>query len=108
MNYLPSDDLTPGSPPIVLLAAAAAAAITAIVLVAMVRTSQWAILGWALAGPVAIGVLALFVHVDTKRRAAAIYVQPDWIKAAYGTVAVVVVAAIILTSLATAFWFGRR
>lgn len=102
-----SDVLTPVSPPTALLAVVAATAMAAVAIGVIGWANPLAVLGWVLAGPIAIGVLALFVHEDTKRRAAAIYVRPDWIKAAYVTVAVVVVAAIIVTALATAFWVGR-
>lgn len=102
-----SDTLTPVSPPTALLAVAAATAIAAVAIGVIGWANPLAVLGWVLAGPIAIGVLALFVHEDTKRRAAAVYVRPDWIKAAYATVAVVVVAAIIVTALATAYWVGR-
>jgi hypothetical protein len=39
-------------------------------------------IGWLLSGPVAVGVLAVYTLVDTRRRTDAVYSAPSWIGAA--------------------------
>jgi hypothetical protein len=65
-------------------------------------------IGWLLAGPVAIGVLAVYTLVDTRRRTDAVFSAPSWIGAAYWTVVVVCLAGIAVAALQLALWAGRR
>jgi len=66
-----------------------------------------ALVGWALAGPGAIGVLSAFTLLDTKRRAAPVYMQPTWITAVYWSVLVVAGVGIVIGALRVADWVGR-
>jgi hypothetical protein len=65
-------------------------------------------IGWLLAGPVAIGVLAVYTLVDTRRRTDAVYSAPSWIGAAYWTVVVVCLSGIAVGAWELALWAGRR
>ena len=65
-------------------------------------------IGWLLAGPVAIGVLAVYTLVDTRRRTDAVYSAPSWIGAAYWTVVVVCLIGIAVGAWELALWAGRR
>jgi hypothetical protein len=67
-----------------------------------------AAVGWFLAGPAAIGVLAVFTLVDTRRRTDAVYSAPSWIGAAYWAVVVVCLIGIAAGAWELALWAGRR
>ena len=99
--------LTIVKPPTALLAVAAGVAVIGAVLAAVGWGSWIAGVGWVLAGPVAIGVMALYVAADTKRRAEPVYLRPEWLTMAYAAVAVLAVAGIVVSALSVAFWVGR-
>ncbi len=101
------DALTIVKPPTALLAVAAAVAVVGAVLAAVGWGSWIAGVGWALAGPIAIGVMALYVAADTRRRAEPVYLRPEWLTMAYAGVAMLAVAAIVVSALSVAFWVGR-
>ncbi|MFG1929940.1 hypothetical protein ACGFK1_04705 [Mycobacterium sp. NPDC048908] len=101
------DPLTVVSPPTALLAVAAGVAAIGVVLAAVGWGGPIAVIGWALAGPVAIGVMALYLATDTKRRAEPVYLRPEWLTMAYAAVAVLAVAGIVASALSVAFWVGR-
>lgn len=104
-----SDDaLTVAKPPTVLLIAAGVLAAVGLVVAAITFGSWIAIIGWSLAGPLAIGVMGAFVRQDTDRRAEPVYVRPHWIAAAYAAVIVLTVAGILVGALGFAFWMGRQ
>ncbi|MGY4654452.1 hypothetical protein [Mycobacterium sp. URHB0021] len=63
--------------------------------------------GWLLAGPFAIGILAVYTVVDTSRRTSAVYSAPSWTKAAYWTVVAVCMAGIAIAAWHLALWAGR-
>lgn len=66
-----------------------------------------AIICWALAGPVVIGLLAVYLMKDVKARAHLTYSPPTWGPALYGVGLVVTFIAVIIASLQIAFWVGR-
>lgn len=100
--------LTVATPPIGLLAVAGAVAVLGVVLGLVAGGSgPLALAGWALAGPGAIGVLSAFTLLDTKRRAAPVYMQPTWITAVYWSVLVVAGVGIVIGALRVADWVGR-
>ena len=63
--------------------------------------------GWLLAGPVAIGVLAQYSRVDTRRRTDAVYSAPTWTGGAYWLVLAVCLVGIALAAWQIALWAGR-
>lgn len=95
-------------PPVVLLAVAAVVAVVGIALAVVFWGSVLAIIGWAFAGPIAIGVLALFVAKDTSKRALPTYLRPDGIGLLYAGVAVLVIVGIALSAFSFALWVGHR
>jgi hypothetical protein len=77
-------------PPLALFGLAAVLAV-----VGMVTAGVWgaallaAAVGWFLSGPVAIGVLAAYTRVDTRRRSDAVYSAPHWTGTLYWAVVAV-------------------
>lgn len=67
-----------------------------------------ALLGWLLAGPAAIGALALYTRVDTRRRTTSIYSAPRWTTALYWVVMGVCLVGIALGAWQIALWAGRQ
>lgn len=99
--------LTVVSPPTALLAVAAGVAAVGIVLAAVGWGGPLAVIGWALSGPIAIGVMAFYIATDTRRRAEPVYVRPDWLTFAYPAVAMLAVSGIVVCAISVAFWVGR-
>jgi hypothetical protein len=64
-------------------------------------------LGWFLAGPAAIGVLAVYTIVDTRRRTEAVYSAPSWTDAVYWVVVAVCLIGITIGAWHLALWAGR-
>lgn len=94
-------------PPAGLLIAAGVVALAGLG-VGIIGGSGWlSIVGWALSGPIAIGILAAFTLSDTKRRSAPIYTSPGWTALAYGIVIAISVIGIVFGALGFAFWVGR-
>lgn len=108
----PARTLTVGGPPIALFAAAFAAAFAGCVLgaVATARGSValLAFAGWLLAGPTAIGGLAWFSGVDTRRRLSSVYSAPTWLHTAYWVVLATCAVGIGLGAWQIALWAGRQ
>lgn len=104
----PAATSSPVGPPVALMVAAAVVAALGIVIGAVFWGGWLAGIGWLLAGPIAIGILAVFIATDTARRSAPIYLRPDWVSLAYAAVMVLVVAGVIVGALGFAFWVGRR
>jgi hypothetical protein len=67
-----------------------------------------ALAGWLLAGPVAIGALAVYTRVDTRRRSESIYSAPRWAARLYWAVLVVCLVGIALGAWQIALWAGRQ
>lgn len=102
-----SEPLAVSQPPTPLLAVAGAIAVAGLVVAAVGWQSWLAIIGWALAGPLAIGVMGAFIASDTRRRAEPVYVRPDWLNAIYAAVAILSGIGIIVASVSFALWAGR-
>lgn len=70
----PYGDVSPGSPPMVLLAAGAGLSVVGVV-TALVFRQSWVMLtlGWLLAGPLAIAMLGQYIQKDSAQRARPIY-----------------------------------
>jgi hypothetical protein len=67
-----------------------------------------ALAGWLLAGPLAIGALAVYTRVDTRRRSESIYSAPRWTATLYWVVLVVCLVGIALGAWQIALWAGRQ
>ena len=67
-----------------------------------------ALAGWLLAGPLAIGALAVYTRVDTRRRSESIYSAPRWAATLYWAVLVVCLVGIALGAWQIALWAGRQ
>ncbi|BBZ36012.1 hypothetical protein [Mycolicibacterium confluentis] len=66
-----------------------------------------ALVGWLLAGPVAIGALATYTRIDTRRRTETIYSAPAWAANLYWAVLAVCLVGIALGAWQIALWAGR-
>lgn len=66
-----------------------------------------AIACWAVAGPVVIGLLAVYLMNDVKARAHLTYSPPTWGPLLYGVTLVITFIAVMIASLQIAFWVGR-
>jgi hypothetical protein len=65
-----------------------------------------AMAGWLLAGPAAIGALAVFNRVDTRRRTEAIYSAPTWTTTLYWVVLGLALVGIVIAAWQIALWAG--
>ena len=119
-SLLDSDDepaaLSPiraGSPPLLWLAAAFISATLGLIIVLVLHdpgtgnVPYFAFISWVLAGPAAIGLLAIFLTKDTNARARALYAAPAWVPWAYRAVLLVALVAIVLSAIRIADWAGR-
>ncbi|QHC57194.1 hypothetical protein [Rathayibacter sp. VKM Ac-2760] len=66
-----------------------------------------AFVAWALAGPVAIGLFAVYLLLDTRRRTQLMYSPPTWAPWLYRGGLVVVLLAVIACAARIALWAGR-
>jgi hypothetical protein len=103
-----TDSLTPARPPVALLILAGLLAVAGIVVAGVFWAGRPAVIGWALAGPLAIGAAAVFSLKDTARRAAPVYLSPGWLRAAYAAAAVLIVVGVIAGSVSFAIWVSHR
>lgn len=94
-------------PPLVILIAAGVVALAGIAIGAVFFSDALAIIGWALAGPIAIGLMGAFVRGDTDRRAEPGYLRPTWVGTAYALVALASFAGIAVGAVGFALWVGR-
>ena len=67
-----------------------------------------AVAGWLLAGPAAIGALAMYTRVDTQRRTEAIYSAPAWGSRLYWAVLAVCLLGIAMGAWQIALWAGHQ
>jgi hypothetical protein len=104
---LGAEALTVAGPPVALIALAFALAAVGLA-IGLVWGPQVreAFAGWLLAGPVAIGVLAEFSRVDTRRRTNAVYSAPRWVPNVYWTILVVCLLGIAVGAWRIALWAG--
>lgn len=102
--------LTTAGPPLVWFAVALALALAGVALAAASALGgpmiAAAVGGWLLAGPLAIGALAVFSRVDTRRRTEAIYSAPTWTSTLYWVVLAVCLVGIAVGAWQIALWAG--
>lgn len=102
--------LTTAGPPLVWFAVALALAVVGVALAGLSALSgprlASAVGGWLLAGPLAIGALAVFSRVDTRRRTEAIYSAPTWTSTLYWVVLAVCLLGIAVGAWQIALWAG--
>jgi hypothetical protein len=95
-------------PPLFLFAVAFGVALVGAVIAGVWGAAILAALGgWLLAGPLAIGVLAAFTHVDTRRRARAVYSAPTWVSTLYWAVLACCAVGIGIGAWRIAMWAGK-
>jgi hypothetical protein len=108
-GHMSTGSLAVGGPPLLLFAGAFAVAVTGVVL-AVLSVADSAVLlafwGWLLAGPVAIGALAVFSSVDTRRRISSVYSTPSSVHTAYWVVVATCAAGIGAGAWQIALWAG--
>ncbi len=104
--------LTTAGPPLVWFAVALALAVVGGALALLSALSGGvlaaALVGWLLAGPLAIGALAFYTRVDTRRRTESIYSAPRWATTLYWAVLAVCLIGIALGAWQIALWAGRQ
>lgn len=100
-------DLTAARPPAWLLFLAAGLAMIAGIIALVLNHPVIAIVCWVFAGPVAIGLLGLFVVKDTFARSSGLYAAPDWIKPVHYGAIVLCLVCILVPALRIADWVGR-
>jgi hypothetical protein len=66
-----------------------------------------AVLGWFLAGPVGLTLLAWFVNRDNRARSRGVYLAPSWLAGAYIGAFVASLLCVLATALRLAWGFGR-
>lgn len=94
-------------PPVLLLFVAVAIAVVAAVIAGIFGVWWLAIICWFLAGPVAIGLIALFVTKDNQARTQGVYAAPSWVRPFHVAVSILCVAAVLVPALRIADWVGR-
>ncbi|BCN58337.1 hypothetical protein RE9427_17070 [Prescottella equi] len=67
----------------------------------------FAFVGWALAGLLAFGMLALFTTLDTRKRAMPVYARSKVVERAYGVAVAVAFVGVVLGAWSIADWAGR-
>jgi hypothetical protein len=104
--------LATAGPPLVWFVVALALAVAGVALALVIALSggvlATALVGWLLAGPIAIGALALYTRVDTRRRTESIYSAPRWAGTLYWAVLAVCLVGIALGAWQIALWAGRQ
>lgn len=97
-----------GRPPVVWLVASAIAVLAGVVLGIVGGSSGVvAIAAWLLAGPVGIGLLAVFTLHDTGQRAMPVYQGGSWSRTAYWVILACAGVGISLGAWHIADWIGR-
>ena len=102
--------LAVAGPPTVYLWVAAGLALVGIVATALILVfdKPWlSVAGWALAGPLALGLIGHIMAEDTRSRAAPLYVEQTWLKTAMWATAAAAAIGTVAGSLGVAFWAGR-
>lgn len=104
--------LAVAGPPLALFTAAFAVAVIGVVLgIVAASTGSMVLLafaGWLLAGPAAIGALAWFSSIDTRRRLSSVYSAPTWLSTAYWVVVGTCAVGIGIDAWQIALWAGRQ
>lgn len=96
----PIELVTPNKPPLLWLAVAGALTVAALIIGLIGQSATTGLIGWLLAGPLAISAIALFSTADAKRRESGWY-TPSAL-AEWGRRVIVVLA---LVAVALCAWF---
>lgn len=98
-----------GTPPWAWLLAALVVGLVAVVIALTLGASVlYAVGAWLLAGPVAIGLLAVFTQQDVRRRSLPIYAAPHWLPALYWSAVAVAGVGVLASAWNIAEWAGRQ
>ncbi|WP_432558922.1 hypothetical protein [Granulicoccus sp. GXG6511] len=98
---------TAAKPPTWLLFLAGGLAVAAGLVAVFFGSPVVAIICWLVAGPVAIGLLALFVMKDTFARSSDLYAAPGWVKPLHTVAIIVCLICILAPALRIADWVGH-
>jgi hypothetical protein len=90
-----------------LIAALVLGLVAAVVAVLLGASVGYAFGAWLLAGPVAIGLLAVFAQHDVRQRARPIYDAPTWLPALYWSAVVAAGLGICASAWNIAQWAGH-
>jgi hypothetical protein len=96
-----------GKPPVLWLGLGLTVAAVGVVLAAAFSQILPAVAAWMLAGPIAIGFLAVFVLKDTKSQSAPIYSVRDYVRWLYQALLVVAAIGVCLSAWRIAVWVGH-
>lgn len=99
--------ITPASPPAILLYSSLLSAGLGATLAWILGSSAMTLLGWVLAGPIAIGLIGYYHKVDTSRRATDLYAEPGHLKILYTTTMAVCLVAVVIAAVFVGLWWGR-
>lgn len=106
----PTAAVAQGKPPVQWLAYAGLAAVIGIALTVVSVSGGsvlFAFVGWALAGLLAFGMLAMFTTLDTRKRAMSVYAKSRLAERAYGVAVAVAAVGVVLGAWSIADWAGR-
>lgn len=103
----PPAGLTAAKPPTWLLFVAAGLALAAGIVALLLDSPVIAIVCWFVAGPIAIGLLALFVVKDTFARSSGLYAAPGWVKPLHYVAIGLCLVCILAPALRIADWVGH-
>jgi hypothetical protein len=97
-----------GRPPVGWLVGALVLGVAAAAIALTLGASFWVAMGaWLVAGPVAIGLLAVFGQRDIRQRARPIYHAPSWVPLLYWSTLVAAAAGVGASAWRLAEWAGR-
>lgn len=105
-SALPISHIT-GKPPLFWLALAGILVTAGLALAAAVGRSPYAIVAWTLAGPLAIGVLAVFTWFDTEQRTRPEYIGSAYTRIVYGLICAGAAGGVLLSGWLFANWWAR-
>lgn len=104
----PPQQLATAAPPVLWLAVSALLAVVGLVLALVLGGLPPVAIGaWALAGPVGIGMLALFTTKDLRARAGAVYLAQAWVRPLYWICVVLCLVGAMVAAWKIAEWVGR-
>lgn len=101
-----SGDLTVAGPPMHILFIVLGCAALGII-IALLPWGFTGIIGWLIAGPVAILMLGNFTTTDVRRRAGGMYASRPAATTLYWLAAILTLIAVIVTAILTALWVGH-
>jgi hypothetical protein len=101
-------DLVGAPPKIWLIAALVLGLAAAAVALALGASVGYAFVAWLLAGPVAIGLLAIFTQSDVRQRSMPIYNAPSWLPALYWSAVAAAGLGVLSSAWSIAQWAGHQ